>query len=566
MRSLIFFLIFNLISLVGIPQGADTCEITHELNPCEARLKERYNRDFVTTQPPLAPVRMVAEFEPMQSVLVRYPFGIPASLVAEITEDCNVTTIVEDAGEEASVLSIYLGAGVDTSRCDFIYAQSNSYWTRDYGPWFVIDGNLNMGVCDFPYNRPRPYDDEIPVVVADHLNIDLYGMPLEHTGGNWMCDGISNGASTDLVWEENPGLSHDSVSALTEAYLGISNYHVLADPLGEYIKHIDCWGKFLDVDKVLIGEVPPGDSRYDDFEYVADYFAQTLSAWGNYYQVYRVFTPGEYQKTPYTNSLILNKKVFVPLTGSTHDAAAMQVYEDAMPGYEIIGITYSGWFNTDALHCRTKGIADTAMLYIKHLPLLGYHDFEESWKISAEIISMSSLGLYPDSLWVSYMVDSSNYQQITMVNDSGLNFSAEIPFQMPGSDIAYYIHAADSTGRVSEHPHIGQPDPHTFKVDSAVCVWTGDVSQEWGDTLNWYNYYAPGLQDKVFIIDDCDHFPVISGNLIIGDGPGPTGCDELVLRSGSSITVLDSLLLSSDGLLRVDSGAVLNVGEVSPPR
>jgi len=548
-----FTLILFFVVLTISGQVRDTCPVRHTMAPCEARLKAAWNRDFTITPPPVGPVRMIAEFEEMQSVLIRYPFEIPMSLIVEMAEDCNVTTIVQDETEEQTVIGMYLFNGIDTANCEFLHAPTNSQWTRDYGPWFVADGSNEVGICDFPYNRPRPDDDDIPVVLAAEMGLDLYGMPLEHTGGNWMCDGISNASSTELVWEENPGLSHDSIDNLVQAYLGIQDHHVLSDPLGEYIQHIDCWGKFLDVDKVLIGEVPPSDSRYDDFEFVADYFAQNVSAWGNYYQVYRVFTPGNYPYTPYTNSLILNKKVLVPLTGSTHDDDALQVYEEAMPGYEVIGIDYDYWYNTDALHCRTKGIADTGMLHIDHLPLLGYKDFMESWVLEAEISSYCSAGLIPDSLIVSYMVDNSSYQNIPLTNDTLNIFSAEIPFQFPGSEIAYFIHAADSTGRMKDHPYIGQYDPHVFQVDTLPCVWTGNVSASWTDPLNWHDQRQPGAQDKVFVLDTVNFFPEVTGSLCIGGNTGDFNCKELIVRSGSSLTA-NELILETTGHFRVDDG------------
>ncbi len=98
-----------------------------------------------------------------------------------------------------------------------------------------------MSVINFPYNRPRPNDNDVPIAVSGSL--------------------------------------------------GIENYKVRLDPLGEYIKHIDCWGKFLAVDKILL-----------------------------------------------RNSLILNGKVYVPQTGSQYDDEAIAVYQEALPGYEIIGI------------------------------------------------------------------------------------------------------------------------------------------------------------------------------------------------------------------------------------
>lgn len=548
----------------GLTQHTDTCRLKHEMSPCEARFMESWNRDFILTPPPTGPVRMIAEFEQMQSVLIRYPFGVPMSLISEMAEDCHVTTIVEDETDKLTVINIYLGAGIDTSVCEFILAPTNSYWTRDYGPWFIVDGNNEIGVCDFPYNRPRPYDDEIPVIVAGYLGIDLYGMQLEHTGGNWMCDGYGNASSTELVWDENPSLSHDSVNELVLQYLGISNYHVLPDPLGEYIQHIDCWGKYLDVDKVLIGEVPLDDSRYDDFEFVASYFENSISGWGNNYQVYRVFTPGGDSITPYTNSLILNKKVFVPLTGSIYDTAALQVYEEAMPGYEVIGIEYPGWHNTDALHCRTKGMADTGMLHIRHIPLLGYRSFEENWVISAAITPCSHQGLVGDSLWISYSIDSGAFQQVSLTLDTNDTYSAVIPFQFPGSEIAYYIHALDSTGRVAEHPFIGQPDPHTFLVDTVPCVWKGVASASWMDPLNWHDGKLPGPGKPVYVKDNCLYYPVLPGTLSVGTATGDFSCGSLTIMAGGSLTVTGSLQVSPEGILRIASNASLEIVPATP--
>ncbi|MDP4147678.1 MAG: agmatine deiminase family protein [Bacillota bacterium] len=64
----------------------------------------------------------------------------------------------------------------------------------------------------------------------------------------------------------------------------------------------------------------------------------------------------------YTNSLILNKHVYVPLAGSRYaeyDEAALEVYRKALPDYTvhgIIGKPEAPWLGTDALHCRTHGV------------------------------------------------------------------------------------------------------------------------------------------------------------------------------------------------------------------
>jgi agmatine/peptidylarginine deiminase len=401
----------------------------------------------------------------MQSVLIRYPFGIPMSLIVEMSQDCKVKTIVENTFEQQYVLSQYIAEGVNTANCEWLIAPTDSYWTRDFGPWFVTDGNDEVGICDFPYNRPRPDDDEIPVLIAQQLGIPLYGMNLIHTGGNWMDDGMGIGASTQLVWEENLSLTHPEIDTLVKDYLGITKYHVLPDPLDEYIDHIDCWAKFLDVDKILIGQVSPSDYRYQDFEYVANYFALQTCSYGTPYQVYRVYTPGNYPYTPYTNSLILNKKVFVPITGSQWDDEALAVYEEAMPGYEIIGIPGNSWENTDALHCRAKGIADVGMLFIRHIPLSGLQDHKSAYDLLADIYPYSGMDLIDDSLLCYYNINGGEFLSSPLVLVDGITYKATLTDIPPGSEVTYYLHAADQSGRSKSHPYIGAPDPHVFNTE-----------------------------------------------------------------------------------------------------
>ena len=56
------------------------------------------------------------------------------------------------------------------------------------------------------------------------LGIDLYGMNLIETGGNYMTDGMGKSASTDLVLEENPTLTQEDIDELVLDYLGVNQY------------------------------------------------------------------------------------------------------------------------------------------------------------------------------------------------------------------------------------------------------------------------------------------------------------------------------------------------------
>jgi len=424
----------------------------HWLTPEEAARRDEIGRTFTQTPPPVHPPREVAEFERMSAVLVRFPFGISVSLIAAMALETPVVTLVASTSQENTVRAQYTAAGIDPAMTSFIRTGTNSYWTRDYGPWFVQTGG-EVAVVDFPYNRPRPADDDVPLAVAANLGLDVYGMPLIHTGGNWMTDGYGTAASSDLVVEENPGLTEAQIEGLVEDYLGVERYFTLPDPNNTYIDHIDCWGKFLAVDKVLIRQVPASHAQYDEIEAVADWFAQADCGWGRPYRVYRVYTPNN---QPYTNSLILNGRVFVPVMNSSWDDEALAVYEEAMPGYEVLGFTGS-WESTDALHCRTKGIADPGLLHIHHVP----PDSAEAGTalhLEAVLTASSGQALLADSLRCWYRLDGGPWQSAPLQADQG-SWACELVPPHPGL-LEYCLQAADASGRFEQHPFTGRADPH----------------------------------------------------------------------------------------------------------
>ena len=437
-----------------------------------AKRNEITVKTMPTAPPPTGQIRPVAEFEHAEAVLVRYPFGIPISLIKAMADDVTVITIVANTSEQNTVLSQYNSNGVNTANCQFLIANTNSYWTRDYGPWFMAIDNNVVSMFDFTYNRPRPQDNQINTALANYLTMNRYASSLSLTGGNYMNDGIQQAASSTLTLNENSG-GEQYIRGQFQQYLGIDPYHFIPDCIVPYdnIQHIDCWGKFLAPNKVLIDSVAPGSANFDKFQYAANYFRnpQVVSSWGMPYQVYRVFAPGATSsspKTPYSNSLILNKKVYVPIGGNNYDNAALQVYQQAMPGYTIIPVTQASstpWLNTDALHCRTHEIADRCMLYVKHQPFFGQIENTGSVTFNAEVYSYCDNTIYPDSV-IAYIKTAGNAYQPYHMDYQGNNSWGVTVAALPNGLVEYYIFAADDSGRKSCHPYIGAPDPHKFTL------------------------------------------------------------------------------------------------------
>lgn len=464
MKTFALCLIFLLSATYLVAQESNTPPLLrHEMSPEELLRIHEIGKNFVETDPPVGPVRNIAEYDRMQGTLIRYPFGIPMTLIKEMAEEVIVTTIVASQSQKTTVINQYVANGVDTSHCNYLIAPTDSYWTRDYGPWFESDSANHVGIIDFPYNRPRPEDDEIPKLLAAMLGVPWYGMNISHTGGNYMTDGYGVGASTDLVWDENPGQSHAEIDEKMENYLGISNYQVVSDPnTSSSIDHIDCWGKFLAPDKILIRKVLLSDPEFNALESAATYWASQTCSYGYNYRVFRVMTP---QDQPYSNSVILNNKVLVPFMNSSWDDSAKAVYEAAMPGYEVVGFTgnpSTPWLSTDALHCRVMGLADLGILFIKHIPLSGTQPCENDYVIDAEIIACSDSAVKADSVLIWYKVNNGSYQPIHMVNTLANHYSGVIPHQPHGSTISYYLFATDHSNRREKAPFIGEADPFTF--------------------------------------------------------------------------------------------------------
>ena len=190
---------------------------------------------------------------------------------------------------------------------------SETYWTRDFSPWWVKDiSGERFGIAKHVYTTLgggdvgimegadasdphlgkgifRPYDDYAAVALSDMLNQPVmawnqaswpggktlrrlpthvwYFTGLLDVGGNYMVTGQNRIASSYLVATQNelPGRGAEDRSSPGELdrrltyilgqlnrFMGITSYHVLADPTGSYIGHIDCWGKFLADDTVMI--------------------------------------------------------------------------------------------------------------------------------------------------------------------------------------------------------------------------------------------------------------------------------------------------------------------------
>ena len=403
-----------------------------------------------TDDPPPAPVTAVAEWEPATGVSVSWPLTIPVELIAEMAEDVEVWTTVVSEQQIEEALSLYIHAGVDTSNCFFLFI--NSYigpYTRDHGPWYIINGDDEQGMICNQYLGPVNW---MPLALGDTLGIPVYETGMNSEGGNYQTDGMGRAIVTHWVYMENQSLTPEEIDQIMFDYLGITS-HIVRECSNVHL-HVDTWAKLLDPGRILVIIPNGGDPLVEEN---VDYFETLLSAYGRPYEVVRV------QGSGYSNTLFLNNKVLVPQFGDATDSLALVTWGEAMPGYEVQGYYYGSFNYGDALHCRTHEMADRYMLRIVHVPV---HDLENDgndYFVEANVHAYSNEPLI-GTPYIVWNVNGGAYNYTPMTSLGGDYWAGYIPQQPDGSDIYYYIEAEDATGRIENHPYIGEGNPHHFEV------------------------------------------------------------------------------------------------------
>lgn len=436
--------------------------------------------------------RMIAEWEPAYGTLIRWPLGIPAELVLKLAESDTLYVLIENETQKNEAIQSFTSWNINLDHCQFIFANTYSHWTRDWGPQFFFNREGKAEICD-PYFDGYPWvpgcnnssvftnlikgyeeDDTVNQVLGPYFNMNVMELPLYLTGGNIMTDGEGTAISTRQMLNENASFCDESCFRNTcRDSLGLKHYFILENPENYGIQHIDCHAKFLDEETILVKQLPQSHPEYECSEYLAETLASLNSCYNRPYKIKRIFCDyySGNKAAAYTNSLILNKKVFVPLFGINADQQAIQTYQEAMPGYEIIGIYSESWYYYDALHCRTMGIFDPGMLRITH-KCPGKAPANEDIMLKAFIDDRSENGLIENELLIHWRIhgnkswESSNLYP-AMQADS---FLVILPAFSDGTLIDYYFSASDSSGRNEKQPRVAPVSFYSLEITESVQI------------------------------------------------------------------------------------------------
>ena len=426
-------------------------------------------------------LRMPAEFEPSKMIKMCYPNNMPLSVYKTIAEDNKILVLVNPKSSNKSRISQarseFTSAGINMDNVTFLDMNIDAdyqYWVRDFSPFYVFR-EKDLSIIDFTYNRPyRTQQNNVPKKLSSYFGMDYYKMDLVHTGGNLMQDGRGTAFSDDLVIDEN---NNDKTIVLNQMklYTGTNDYVITIDPQGDYIAHIDCWGKIVAPDKIIVAKLPESNPRYSYYEQVALQLANTKCSYGYNYRIYRVEEPGGEVVAPYTNSLVANNHVYMPLGDNpTYNQKALEVYKEALPGYDVVGLegfssqdgTGLEFLNTDALHCRTHEVPDSEMLFIDYRYVYnGIVDLQEKYVVQTNIVSYANAIVENENVVIKFSINNGEYQSSSMSKyKETTNYYYTFEGLTSGDDVKYYIEAKDNENHCGVDPTCGKLDPHHFTI------------------------------------------------------------------------------------------------------
>ena len=386
-------------------------------------------------------------------------------LISFVSESSKAYVVVDRESDIDYAKRRLLSAGANEENLEFVVNYLNSVWMRDYGPWWTYTSDGEREVIDLDYNRPRPHDDKFPSALAEEYGIPSHVLDLILPGGNLILDGHGVAIMTDVTFDPaqggDPNLSVEQLEAFMRDYFGCKKVIILRDMNQDGTGHVDMFCQLLNATTFIVGRYDdPSDGAAGNAEILDEAAARLegeTNGKGEPFKVFRIPMPPRHWSTTYTytNSLICNDKVLVPVYGHETQEEALNLYRKLMPGYDVKGFDCSGIIGANgAIHCITKlFMADPIELNHTAPETVG-----ESTVFSVEVDSAD----IPQNVELHWRFEGEDdYEVVECKGSSPGNFDVELDID-DGREIDYYFSAELDRG-------IEATFPKDFAEDGSVA-------------------------------------------------------------------------------------------------
>jgi agmatine deiminase len=254
---------------------------------------------------------------------------------------------------------------------------NNDAWMRDVGPTFVSDGETVRGV-DWVFNAwgglynglysPWDLDEAVAQKVLEIGRVPRYKAPLVMEGGSFHVDGEGTCITTAeclLSPGRNPDLSQAEIEYLLKEYLGVEKVlwiprGVFNDETSGHVDNLACYLRPAEI--ALTWTDDRSDPQYERSAEAFEFLASQTDARGRVLTVHKIHQPGPLTITAeeaagvdalagtqprragdrmagsYINFYFCNGGAIVPIFDDPHDAAALEMLQELLPGRRVVGV------------------------------------------------------------------------------------------------------------------------------------------------------------------------------------------------------------------------------------
>ncbi len=296
-------------------------------------------------------------------------------IARQIARREQVLIVCTDDAHRRQVYERLQAEALDLAAVRFAVAPFNDTWIRDYGPLTVLsDGTSRL--LDFRFNAwgdkyPASLDDALTRALHDagtFGDIALERISLVLEGGSIDVDGAGSMLTTRaclLSPTRNPDLNRSMLEARFRKHLGVEQVLWLARGYlagDDTDSHIDMLARFCDSETIAYTACDqPKDAHYAPLKAMTAELATFRTLAGQPYRLIPLPLPapnhaadGQRLPASYSNFLIINGAVLLPIYGDPADEIAQQRLTAAFPARDIVGIDCTALIQQyGSLHCMT---------------------------------------------------------------------------------------------------------------------------------------------------------------------------------------------------------------------
>jgi agmatine deiminase len=435
-------------SLTSWAMRPDLKTLPRGFAPQEQQLRTAFQISAKAGPLPIGPIQSLGEWEDADAILTLWP---NPSYLKALSDNGKVILLADDETSSDWWKNYLASKNISAANFTYFSVPTDSIWIRDYGPFWIVDGNGVLASVDTVYNRPsRKLDDKVPAFIASQIGIKNYQPGVVHTGGNYYSDGTGNAFSSTLVQKENSALSATELLKRMFDFLGLTRYTTTSLGAGVTIEHLDTFGKLVAPDTWVIGDFPAGTTFKKDADTLVSLLKGQVSPYGTPYRIFKLKMVGQGTEfRAYINSFIHNRTLFFPSYGDTADDEVAKIYQQALPGYKIVPVENGRTLWGDSVHCRSRNLISKNTIFI--FPHVKPSKTRESSLVQARIIASpgQTLSGLPKVHWA---INGKIAGSIAMSKLQSDEFEAFVPRPNRSETVTFYIEAQDTGGKMKRAP------------------------------------------------------------------------------------------------------------------